>query len=111
LQNNLNRWYDPTVGRWISQDPIGFGGRDANLYRYVANSPTNTIDPTGLVVYWAVRDLDSFPVGNHHTIIIVPDNPGDFASGRIDYTDLYAAKEGMTISGFKDPKTGSLTAR
>ena len=24
LQNNLNRWYDPATGRWISTDPIGF---------------------------------------------------------------------------------------
>ena len=49
LQNNLNRWYDSQTGRWISQDPIGFGGGDANLYRYVGNSPTNATDPSGLV--------------------------------------------------------------
>jgi RHS repeat-associated protein len=24
LQNNLNRWYDPVVGRFVSEDPIGF---------------------------------------------------------------------------------------
>jgi RHS repeat-associated protein len=47
LQNNLNRWYDPTTGRWLSQDPIGFNGGDANLYRYCENSPTNYIDPSG----------------------------------------------------------------
>lgn len=34
LQNNLNRWYDPEVGRWMSEDPIGFEGGDENLYRY-----------------------------------------------------------------------------
>ena len=49
LQNNLNRWYDSSTGRWISQDPIGFAGGDANLYRYVGNSPTNATDPSGLV--------------------------------------------------------------
>ncbi len=48
LQNNLNRWYDPEVGRWISEDPIGFAAGDANLYRYVSNSPTNYTDPDGL---------------------------------------------------------------
>ena len=48
LQNNLNRWYDPEVGRWISEDPIGFEAGDANLYRYVDNMPTNRIDPIGL---------------------------------------------------------------
>ncbi|HBJ39162.1 MAG TPA: hypothetical protein DDZ51_31330, partial [Planctomycetaceae bacterium] len=35
LQFNRARWYDPTIGRWISQDPIGFAAGDANLYRYV----------------------------------------------------------------------------
>jgi uncharacterized protein RhaS with RHS repeats len=40
--------YDPTVGRFITLDPIGFEGPDANTYRYVGNSPTNATDPTGL---------------------------------------------------------------
>jgi RHS repeat-associated protein len=47
LQNNLNRWYDARVGRWLSEDPIGFDGGDANLYRYVQNNPSNFIDFRG----------------------------------------------------------------
>jgi RHS repeat-associated protein len=41
------RYYDPTLQRFISEDPIGFGGGQANLYAYVGNSPLNMIDPTG----------------------------------------------------------------
>jgi RHS repeat-associated protein len=48
LQNNLNRWYSSTLGRWMSEDPIGFAAGDANLYRYVGNSATNYTDPIGL---------------------------------------------------------------
>jgi RHS repeat-associated protein len=48
LQNNGARWYDATIGRWMSEDPIGFAGGDANLSRYVGNGPTNAIDPSGL---------------------------------------------------------------
>ena len=48
LQNNLHRWYDSEVGRWISQDPIGFAAGDGNLYRYVGNGPTTSGDPSGL---------------------------------------------------------------
>jgi RHS repeat-associated protein len=42
------RDYSPTLGRWIELDPIGFAGRDSNWYRYGRNSPTSTLDPTGL---------------------------------------------------------------
>ena len=48
LQWNLNRWYNPSLQTWMSQDPIGFNAGDANLYRYVGNGPTDGIDPTGL---------------------------------------------------------------
>jgi RHS repeat-associated protein len=48
LQNNLNRWYDPLTGRWISEDPIGFAAGDMNLYRYVENSTLDFVDPEGL---------------------------------------------------------------
>jgi len=48
LQSNRARWYAPSQGRWISQDPIGFAAGDANLYRYVGNGPTTKTDPSGL---------------------------------------------------------------
>lgn len=41
------RYYDTSIGRFISQDPIGFRG-GANFYRYVFNSPTGLVDPWGL---------------------------------------------------------------
>ncbi|WP_425618761.1 RHS repeat-associated core domain-containing protein [Anatilimnocola sp. NA78] len=49
LQNNLNRWYDPVAGRWISDDPIGFAAGDANTARYVGNTPTSFVDSNGLI--------------------------------------------------------------
>lgn len=42
------RYYDPKVGRFISEDPIGFAGGDVNLYAYVANNSVNRFDPFGL---------------------------------------------------------------
>jgi uncharacterized protein RhaS with RHS repeats len=42
------RYYDPTTGRFLSEDPIGYsGGR--NFYNYVGNSSPNCLDPAGLV--------------------------------------------------------------
>lgn len=40
--------YDPSIGRWLEPDPIGFGGGNVNLYEFVGNSPTNYVDPSGL---------------------------------------------------------------
>ncbi|MCD6476356.1 MAG: hypothetical protein J7K85_08885 [Anaerolineaceae bacterium] len=42
------RYYDPEVGRFISEDPIGFAGGDVNLYGYVVNDPISLKDPYGL---------------------------------------------------------------
>jgi len=47
LQNNLNRWYDPAVGRWLSEDPVGYDAGDINLFRYCANNPVLYTDPSG----------------------------------------------------------------
>ena len=64
------RYYDPTVGRFISEDPIGFWGGDVNLYSYVADQPTMFIDPLGLemttvqianIVYNETRSLSGSP--------------------------------------------------
>ena len=41
--------YDPTIGRWLSEDPIGFEAGDANLYRYVENGPVKATDPSGTI--------------------------------------------------------------
>jgi RHS repeat-associated protein len=45
------RDYDPVLGRWVSKDPILFGGRQGNLYVYVNNDPLNHHDAFGLIVY------------------------------------------------------------
>lgn len=41
------RYYSGTVGRFISEDPIGVRD-DINLYRYVKDRPVNVVDPSGL---------------------------------------------------------------
>lgn len=41
------RDYDPGTGRWTARDAAVFDSQQSNLYAYVANSPTNGIDPTG----------------------------------------------------------------
>jgi RHS repeat-associated protein len=42
------RYYHPSLGRFLSEDPIGIAGGDINLYAYVLNNPTTYVDPYGL---------------------------------------------------------------
>ena len=42
------RYYDPKVGRFLSEDPVG-QAFDVNLYGYVRNQPVRLIDPSGKV--------------------------------------------------------------
>jgi RHS repeat-associated protein len=41
------RYYDPQMGRFLSEDPIGLAG-GINPYSYAANDPINGSDPSGL---------------------------------------------------------------
>lgn len=43
-------YYDPTVGRWASRDPIEERG-GLNLYGFVRNHPMSGVDPLGLALY------------------------------------------------------------
>lgn len=48
------RAYNPTLGRFMSEDPKGFDPGEYNLFRYCKNDPTDSTDPMGLdtLVIW-----------------------------------------------------------
>jgi RHS repeat-associated protein len=41
------RFYDPTIGRFLSVDPMGHKYLDNSPYNYVSNRPTIAVDPDG----------------------------------------------------------------
>lgn len=49
------RFYDPTLGRFLSGDQIG-NDEGSNLYTYVRNAPIQFRDPTGLYRLWHFPD-------------------------------------------------------
>lgn len=51
------RYYSPEMGRFISEDPLGFGGRQANFFAYSFGSPLNYIDRNGQDPVSAVAGL------------------------------------------------------
>jgi RHS repeat-associated protein len=47
LYNFRNRYYSPTLGRFLQVDPVNVMGGDLNLYGFVGNDPINNTDPGG----------------------------------------------------------------
>jgi len=43
-----NRFYHTGLGRFVLRDPIGYEGKDVNVYRYVVNNSCNSTDAHGL---------------------------------------------------------------
>jgi len=43
------RYYSPSIQRFVAEDPLGLSGGDVNLYGYALQSPTNYVDPSGLI--------------------------------------------------------------
>ena len=48
LYYNRHRYYDPALGSYINQDPIGLNSGEPNFYAYPKN-PLQGVDPLGLV--------------------------------------------------------------
>jgi len=52
------RDYDPSIGRWIEKEPLGFEAAN-NFYQYASGDPVNWVDVTGLA---------PCPTGPHGTV-------------------------------------------
>ena len=70
-----NRVHSPTLGRWLSNDPLGFEAGDQNWYRAIGNNPGNGMDPSGLVEI-EIRYTSVYSSGYYHAFIIIKDDNG-----------------------------------
>ena len=92
---NTFRYYDPELGRYVSQDPIGLMGGE-NLYAYVPN-PAGWMDPWGWCGDAASKSAVGFAPGTAESALTGMRNGGGHAIRHL---------EGILI-----PKNGSLQSR
>jgi RHS repeat-associated protein len=64
------RYYGPAIGRFISEDPLGFKSGDSNFYRYVFNKVSFAGDPSGEI--WPVVVLGIIAIG---VVLATPSSP------------------------------------
>jgi hypothetical protein len=58
-------FYDPGAQRWVNRDPIGENG-GANLYRFVDNLPSSSVDSSGLRLWYCTTPTTMFGgIGRH----------------------------------------------
>jgi RHS repeat-associated protein len=98
LQYNRARWYDNSVGRWLSEDPIGFAAGDHNLYRYVSNFATGATDPSGLeeVIYFDLTHADERAGGPAQKIFVssLKDVVDHLKKSKVLYDKIYLGAHG-----------------
>ncbi|MDE2464279.1 MAG: RHS repeat-associated core domain-containing protein, partial [Alphaproteobacteria bacterium] len=117
------RYYAPAMGRFISEDPLGFASESENFYAYVGDNPLTYTDPFGLC--GCKRPKDASRVNNPHlgrnvlvgagvtavvgivalNVIGFPEAEAAEGAGAITYASVYGA-DGATALAIMDALAG-----
>jgi RHS repeat-associated protein len=91
------RYYSPTMGRFISEDPLGFGGKQNNFYEYSYSNPIMYLDRNGedpllagigVGVGYAFGIINGYLAGDRGAQLWLTDGAsGALAGGLIGLTD------------------------
>jgi hypothetical protein len=82
--------YDPSVGRWTSEDPIRYKAGDTNVSRYAGNNAANAVDPSGLEVLNWKNKYPGIPIVCPHPKAGINDVIGDYFDAVGNKIELFA---------------------
>lgn len=101
-RSNLNlpvyRAYSPSLGKWLSRDPLG-ERISQNLNAYVGNNPINLRDPLGLIDSVSASLSKAIATGNAAEIQLIlnaTEGTGALTAAQIAGANLILAKLPMT---------------
>jgi RHS repeat-associated protein len=80
-------YYDQNLGRFLSEDPIAFSGRNGNIYAYVSGDPINFNDPSGLFPIFGNWCGPNWTGGQHEPYIPSHGDIPGYYKPPIDYVD------------------------
>lgn len=98
---NFNaRWYDPNLGRFISEDPARAGN---NWFEYCGDNPLTSTDPYGLWTFsigigWEAGDIVSFGInGGQFSFSSIVGAVGGIGYGSFNANDSGVSTPGMRV--------------
>jgi RHS repeat-associated protein len=103
------RYYNSTVGRWMSPDPSGLfyaspsNPQSFNLYTYVQNNPLTNIDPTGLDCIYINNDsgkLEGFNSGDCDNSTEDKANTGRYIDGTLTTITTTTGDANGRVTGY-----------
>lgn len=105
---NLNRYYNPEIGRYMEADPIGLEG-GLNPYAYAGSNPVMNVDPSGLEVLLNEKAIGAgtskgimntiMSIGGHFWLDITPNNPDQI---RFLHPNIPMKDNRFTIGGYPE---------
>ncbi|WP_422527052.1 RHS repeat-associated core domain-containing protein [Serratia fonticola] len=95
LYYNLNRYYDPGIGRYLTPDPVKLGG-GLNSYQYVDGNPVGWVDPLGLK---GMPGSETKPSINTEPVVQSPDGNARIPDNPTAYSVAYEMQLDPSVYG------------
>jgi RHS repeat-associated protein len=107
------RYYDTTIGEFLSQDPLGYASGSTNLHEAFGDDPINNEDPSGLMFETGLEDFASTPSSQLLSFgPTTPESAGPALNGGVatGFVSSDNSTDQSTLTGDETPVTPAPTS-